>query len=415
MPASKPLQSNKLIPHRRKFRSQTSDNMDRWKAEQGRGREKRKIRREKSRRERVRRKKMEMREKVGKSRFTVFFQWFVAPEGRKVRSLERRVRSQLARGEMKNCTPLWREAHFEAKMYKTHHVRTTFGSWDVEKVHAVVARSTFPSRNAQNTLGADLEMSKKCAPLWREAHFEVKMYKTHQLRTTFGSWDVAKVHAAVARSTFPSQNVQSTPCTDHFWRFRCRFAWQAHGIVHLVKSDQNVRVLWHFQEWWQAWDIWRGSAKMHFRGRRSTKDMFMRDVRRSGRWFPERGCILEYQMCRFAKMILRDRCSTSYDLASIFRGRRSTLDRWTGKIAKRIGTSLSALHSTFHFWRRSRRILCFWCLALRKMRTPRRIALFRMLSSSKNEDVSQNCSVLDVLMFKHYGSLAEFLRFWSCR
>jgi len=36
--------------------------------------EKRKIRKDKSRRERVRRKKMEMREKVGKSRFTVFFQ-----------------------------------------------------------------------------------------------------------------------------------------------------------------------------------------------------------------------------------------------------------------------------------------------------------------------------------------------------
>jgi hypothetical protein len=48
--------------------------MDRRTAEQGRGREKRKIRREKSRRERVRRKKMEMPEKVGKSRFTVFFQ-----------------------------------------------------------------------------------------------------------------------------------------------------------------------------------------------------------------------------------------------------------------------------------------------------------------------------------------------------
>ena len=29
-------------------------------------------------------------------------------------------------------------------------------------------------------------------------------------------------------------------------------------------------------------------------------------------------------------MILRDRCSTSYDLASLFRGRRSSLDRWTG-------------------------------------------------------------------------------------
>ena len=52
---------------------------------------------------------------------------------------------------------------------------------------------------------------------------------------------------------------------------------------------------------------------------------------------------------RFTEMILRDRCSTSYDLASIFRGRRSTLDRWSGNIAKRIGTRLSALHSTFHF------------------------------------------------------------------
>ena len=36
------------------------------------------------RRERVRRKKMQMREKVEKSRNSVFFQWFGAPEGRKV-------------------------------------------------------------------------------------------------------------------------------------------------------------------------------------------------------------------------------------------------------------------------------------------------------------------------------------------
>ena len=216
------------IYNRRKFRSQTSDNMDRWKAEQGRGREKRKIRREKIRRERVRRKKMQMREKVGKSRNTVFFQWFEAPEGRKVGSLKRRVRSQLARWEMKNCTPLWREAHFQVKMYKTHHGRTTFGSWDVEKVHAVVARSTFWSQNVQNTSVSDdfwklrcrksarrcgakhilkskctkhtilgplleVEMSKKCTPLWREAHFQVKSVKNWRSRTTFGGSDVEKV------------------------------------------------------------------------------------------------------------------------------------------------------------------------------------------------------------------------------
>ena len=202
--------------YRRKFRSETSDNMDSWKAE---------VRR--VRRDKIRRKKMQMREKVGKSRNTVFFQWFVAPVGRKVGSLKRRVRSQLARWEMKNCTPLWREAHFQVKSVKNWRSRTTFGSWDVEKVHAVVARSTFPSQNVQNTPFSDhfwklrcrksarrcgakhilkskctkhsvgrlleVEMSKKCTPLWREAHFQVKMYKTHHARTTFGGSDVEKV------------------------------------------------------------------------------------------------------------------------------------------------------------------------------------------------------------------------------
>ena len=223
------IRYDKIWYDRRKFRSETSDNMDSWKAE---------VRR--VRREKIRRKKMQMREKVGKSRFTVFFQWFVAPEGRKVGSLKRRVRTQLARWEMKKCTPLWREAHFQVKMYKKPHGRATFWSCDVEKVHAVVARSTFPSQNVQNTPFSDhfwklrcrksarrcgakhifkskctkhtilgplleVEMSKKCTPLWREAHFQVKMYKTHQLRTTFGSWDDEKVHAVVARSTFGSQ------------------------------------------------------------------------------------------------------------------------------------------------------------------------------------------------------------------
>ena len=127
----------------------------------------------------------------------------------------------------KKCTPLWREVHFQVKMYKTHHCRTTFGSCDVEKVHAVVVRSTFPSQNVQNTPGPDhfwklrcrksarrcgakhiskskctkhtmlrppleVQMSKKCTPLWREAHFEVKMYKTLGFRTIFGGSDVEK-------------------------------------------------------------------------------------------------------------------------------------------------------------------------------------------------------------------------------
>jgi len=113
-----------------------------------------------------------------------------------------------------------------------------------EKLHAVVARSTSGSQNAQNTQCSDrfwklrfrksarhcgvkhiskskcikhlsvgplleVDMSKKCTRLWREAHMEVKMHKTHNARTTFGSGDVEKVQAIVARSTYGSQNAQT--------------------------------------------------------------------------------------------------------------------------------------------------------------------------------------------------------------
>ena len=169
-------------------------------------------------------------------------------------------------------------------------------------------------------------------------------------------------------------------------------------IVHLVKSEQNVRVLWHFQKRWQAWDIWRGSAKMHVAWQAQYKrhvHQRCQEVRALISW---EGLHLEHQIFRFAKMILRDRCSTLYDLASLFPGRRNTLDTWTGKIAKRIGTRPSALHSTFHSWRKLRRM-----------------ASFLLLSTSKIGEASQNCFVFDVVKFKNWGGLAELLRFWFCQ
>ena len=140
-----------------------------------------------------------------------------------------------------------------------------------EKLHVVVARSTFRSQNVQSTPGPDhfrqlrcrksarrcgakhiskskctkhtsfgpfleVEMSKKCTPLWREAHFEVKMLKTPGVRTTFGGSDVQKVHAVVARSTFRSQHVKNTRGSDHFWKFRCRKSACRCGAKHISKS-----------------------------------------------------------------------------------------------------------------------------------------------------------------------------------
>ena len=128
---------------------------------------------------------------------------------------------------------------------------------------------------------------------------------------------------------------------------------------------------------------------------------------------------MEHQIFRFAEMILRDRCSTSYDLASLFRGRRSSLDRWTGKIAKRnwYEAVSSALNFpflkevsqncfvfdfvTFKKLKKSRRIASFWMLfsSSQVMKKSRRIALFLMLSTSKKEEVSQKSFAFDVVNF----------------
>ena len=91
----------------------------------------------------------------------------------------------------KKCTPFWREAHFEVKMYKTLHVRATFGGSDVEKVHAVVARSTFPSQKCKKLAVSDHFWKLRCRKSARRCG--VKMYKTLGVRTTFGGSDVASL------------------------------------------------------------------------------------------------------------------------------------------------------------------------------------------------------------------------------
>ena len=68
------LESLPFMLCRRKFRSQTSDNMERWKSVGGKSQRREENKKEDQRRERVRVEKMQVREKVEKSRNTVFFQ-----------------------------------------------------------------------------------------------------------------------------------------------------------------------------------------------------------------------------------------------------------------------------------------------------------------------------------------------------
>ena len=84
------------------------------------------------RREKIRRKTMQVREKVGKSRNTVFFCGFVAPEGGLKGRLAKAAGAETS-GEMRD-----------------------------EKLHAVVARSRFRSEKVQNTSGSDHFWKLRC-------------------------------------------------------------------------------------------------------------------------------------------------------------------------------------------------------------------------------------------------------------
>ena len=135
------------------------------------------------------------------------------------------------------------------------------------------------------------------------------------------------------------------------------------------------------------------------RGRRSTRDMFIRAVRRSGHWFPERGCILEHQIFRFAEMILPDRCSISWPgITFSWQAQYFRQVEWKNCKTHWYEAVSSALNCPF----------------LKEV--SQNCFVFDLtLPTSKIAEVSQDCLVCDVVKFTNFGGLAELLRFWCCQ
>ena len=156
---------------------------------------------------------------------------------------KRRVRSHVVKGEIKNCTPLWRKADLEVKqvsfgaLFEVQMSKNSTPLWrkaDLEVKHV--------------SFGAlfEVQMSKNCTPLCRKADFGVKMCKARRLRSVFWSSE---------NCTCTSQNVQNTSAPKHFLSLRCR----THGshsrlvvITHEMSSTvrvatcgmQNAMELW---------------------------------------------------------------------------------------------------------------------------------------------------------------------------
>jgi len=116
-----------------------------------------------------------------------------------------------------------------------------------EKLHGIVARRSFRSQKAKKNLTfralLEVEMSKKCAPLWREAHVEVKMSKNTSGSERFGRLRCRKsARSCGAKHISKSTCTKHTPFSVHFLKLGCGFVWQAQGILHPAKNDQDVRV-----------------------------------------------------------------------------------------------------------------------------------------------------------------------------
>jgi len=100
------------------------------------------------------------------------------------------------------------------------------------------AKRIFKSKCTEHLrFGAIFEVtSKNCTPLRREAHFQVKMYKTNQPQSNFFSSEVPKMARAVARSAFASQNVKQLTGSGHFLNFRCPKMARRCGAKNICKS-----------------------------------------------------------------------------------------------------------------------------------------------------------------------------------
>ena len=84
----------------------------------------------------------------------------------------------------------------------------------------------------------EVEMLEKCTALWREADLEVKCVKDWGVRSTLGSWDVEKALGVVARSRFGSKLCQKLRVSEHFWKLRYWKSARRCGAKHIWKSNR---------------------------------------------------------------------------------------------------------------------------------------------------------------------------------
>ena len=260
----------------------------------GRERERERERREERGERRERREREILSKKSLGAKFPTYAQ--MQQQWREESLEEKESEEKVSRKKIKVCEKVEKSQLFWSSGGSTSGVKAAgvepSGRMIDPKLPTAVARSIFGTKHPRFGTLLHIQLLQKCMQLWREAHFEVKKSKAHHSRSTFGSWAVQKVRPAAARVR-PLLDVQapfyaagamdSAPCQK--WSKRA-------GFAAVLKTMAGVGRLKR---------ICKKDKKCRSCDRRSTRDIFVRHVRRSGRWFPETGCSLEHHMSSFLR------------------------------------------------------------------------------------------------------------------
>ena len=347
----------------------------------------------------------------------------------------------------KICTTPARQHHLEVKIVKNWEVRSTFGSWSRQNLHHACAPARFGSQNREKLRGSEhfwklksskfaprlrataiwkskslkaerfgalleVEVAKICTTPARQHDLEVKIVKSWEVRSTFGSWSRQNLHHACAPARFGSQNRKKLTVREHFWklkspkfapRLRARTIWKSKSLKHQVLGQlfevQNAfrvagagisirfkmrgrrRSSWGLQKRWQAWWIWRGSETMCFawqgQGFRALRCRCLKLSTQN----PWKGCNFHVTEVIF--------CS----------------DHFAWQLQDFV-----CLGSTFS-WQAQ----YFWSIHLKIVKTYWNSEVKRAVNMSFLKEVSQKCFVFGLQSFNFEGSLAQKLRFWASK
>ena len=142
-----------------------------------------------------------------------------------------------------------------------------------------MARSTFRSQNVQSTPAPDHFWKLRCRKSARRCGAKHISKSKCTKRTMLGPLlevEMSKSARRCRAKHISKSKVQKIRGTEHFWTFRCGFAWQAQGIVHLVKMSKMMAGVGHLTRICK--DAFSVAGAVQERG---TRDFFIRAVRRS--------------------------------------------------------------------------------------------------------------------------------------